>query len=126
MVAGLFARWEKELCRIPGKSKLAEAIRYALTRRVDLERFLHDGRLDIDSNIVERAIQPQTITRKNALVAGSDGGGNTWATIATLLATAKLNGVDPHAWLTRTLERLAADWPNRLIDDLMPWNHETA
>jgi transposase len=126
LVAELFARWEKELARIPGKSKLAEAIRYAIARRADLERFLHDGRLDIDSNIVERAIRPQTITRKNALFAGSDGGGNTWATIATLLATAKLNGVDPHAWLTRTLERLAADWPNRLIDDLMPWNHKTA
>lgn len=126
LVAELFARWEKELGRIPGKSKLAEAIRYAIARRADLERFLHDGRLDIDSNIVERAIRPQTITRKNALFAGSDGGGNTWATIATLLATAKLNGVDPHAWLTRTLERLAADWPNRLIDDLMPWNHKTA
>ena len=126
VVAELFARWERELGRIPGKSKLAEAIRYALTRRVDLERFLHDGRVELDSNIVERTIRPQTITRKNALFAGSDGGGKTWATIATLLATAKLNGVDPYAWLTTTLERLAADWPNRLIDDLMPWNHQPA
>ncbi|MEM6847637.1 MAG: transposase domain-containing protein, partial [Pseudomonadota bacterium] len=74
------------------------------------------------SNIVERAIRPQTITRKNALFAGSDGGGRTWATLATLLTTAKLNGIDPHAWLTLTLERIAIDWPNRQLDDLMPWH----
>jgi len=122
----LFARREKELGRIPGKSKRVEAIRYALARRLDLERFLHDGCLDIDSNIVERAIRPQTITRKNALFAGSDGGGHTWTTMATLLTTAKLIGVDPQAWLTMILERLAADWPNRLIDDLMPWNDQPA
>ena len=123
IVAQLFALWEKELPRLSGKSKLAEAIRYALSRRVVLERFLGDGRIEIDSNIVERAIRPQTITRKNALFAGSDGGGRTWATIATLLTTAKMNGVDPFAWLTQTLERLAAGWPNSQIDDLMPWNY---
>jgi Transposase IS66 family len=61
IVAALFARWEDELTRVPGKSKLAEAIRYASTRRVELERFLHDGRLDIDNNTVERAIRPQTM-----------------------------------------------------------------
>ncbi|MEO8757483.1 MAG: transposase domain-containing protein, partial [Devosia sp.] len=59
----------------------------------------------------------------NALFAGSEGGGRTWATIATLLATAKLNGVDPQAWLTITLERIANRWPNSDIDALMPWNH---
>lgn len=123
VVAELFERWEAELQRIPGKAKLAEAIRYALRRRADLERFLDDGRLDIDNNTVERAIRPQTITRKNALFAGSDGGGRTWATIATLLASARLNGVDPYAWLKTTLERIAGGWPNRDIDALMPWNH---
>jgi transposase len=103
------------------KSKLAEAIRYALNRRAMLERFLSDGRIELDSNTVERAIRPQTITRKNALFAGSDGGGRTWATIASLLATAKMNQVDPHAWLTQTLERIASRWPNRDIEALMPW-----
>mgnify|MGYP001792258049 CR=1 FL=1 len=63
-----------------------------------------------------------TITRKNALFAGSDGGGRTWVMIAKHLATAKLNCVDPHAWLTETLGRIAADWPNRQLDDLMPWH----
>ncbi|MER8451837.1 transposase domain-containing protein, partial [Mesorhizobium sp. M1428] len=64
------------------------------------------------------------ITRKNSLFAGSDGGGRTWATIATLLTTAKMNQVDPHAWLTLTLERIANGWPNSDIDALMPWNYQ--
>lgn len=65
---------QKTLPRIPGKSKLAEAIRYATSRRSIFERFLTDGRIELDSNIVERAIRPQTITRKNSLFAGSDEG----------------------------------------------------
>jgi hypothetical protein len=122
IVARLFELWETELPRLSGKSKLAEAIRYAISRRTALERFLSDGRVEIDSNIVERAIRPQTITRKNALLAGSAGGGRTWATVATLLQTAKMNDVDPHAWLTQTLERIAQGWPISSIDQLMPWN----
>jgi transposase len=124
IVADLFKLWETELPRISGKSKLAEAIRYATSRREILGRFLLDGRIEIDSNIVERAIRPQTITRKNALFAGSDGGGRTWATIATLLQTAKMNDVDPLAWLAQTLERIANRWPISQIDKLMPWNHK--
>jgi len=123
VIAALFSLWHTELPRIPGKSKLAEAIRYATRHRAGLERFLADGRLDIDNNPVERAIRPQTITRKNALFAGSDGGGNTWATIATLLATARLNEVDPYAWMKLTLERIASGWPNKDLDALMPWRH---
>ena len=123
VVQALWALWESELPRVPGKSKTAEAIRYAIGRRDALERFLHDGRLDIDNNTVERAIRPQTITRKNALFAGSDGGGRTWATIATLLATCRLNNVDPQAWLTTTLQRIAEGWPNKNIDELLPWNY---
>lgn len=87
VVAELFALWQKTLPRISGKSKLAEALRYAISRRAIFERFLTDGRIELDSNIVERAIRPQAITRKNSLFAGSDGGGRTWATIATLLQT---------------------------------------
>jgi transposase len=123
IVADLFELWQDALPRISGKSKLAEAIRYAISRRPALERFLSDGRIEIDSNIVERAIRPQAITRKNSLFAGSDGGGRTWATIATLLQTAKMNDVDPQAWLTQTLERIANGWPNAEIDALMPWKY---
>ena len=126
IVAELFERWETELQRIPRKSKLADAIRYGIRRRAAFERFLHDGRLDIDNNTVERTIRPQTITRKNSLFAGSDGGGRTWAILATLLATAKINNVDPHAWLKLTLERIASGWPNRQLDALMPWNYRRA
>jgi len=125
IVASLFEIWEKELAKVSGKSKTAEAIRYARTRRESLERFLTDGRIEIDSNIVERAIRPQTITRKNSLFAGSEGGGNTWATIATLLQTAKMNDVDPLAWLTQTLVRMANHWPAQDIEALMPWNFKS-
>ena len=124
VVSTLFKLWEKELPKLSRKSKLAEAIRDALTRRASLERFLSDGRVELDSNTVERAIRPQTITRKNSLFAGSDGGGRTWAAIASLLATAKMNNVGPHAWLTQTLERIANGWPNREIEALMPWNYQ--
>ncbi|RVM13879.1 IS66 family transposase [Sinorhizobium meliloti] len=121
-VASLFELWEKALGKVSGKSKTAEAIRYALTRREALERFLTDGRIEIDSNIVERAIRPQTITRKNSLFAGSEGGGRTWATVATLLQTCKMNGVDPLDWLSQTLTRIAQGWPASEIEALMPWN----
>lgn len=107
IVADLFDLWQQTLRRISGKSKLAEAIRYAGSRRAIFERFLADGRIELDSNIVERAIRPQTITRKNSLFAGSDGGGRTWATIATLLQTATMNNVDPFAWFALTLQRIA-------------------
>lgn len=97
IVAELFALWQHNLPRISGKSKLAEAIRYAVARREIFGRFLTDGLIELDSNIVERAIRPQTITRKNSLFACSDGGRRTWATIATLLQTCKMNNVDPAA-----------------------------
>ncbi|WP_281932789.1 IS66 family transposase [Methylocystis iwaonis] len=126
IVRALFDLWERELPRISGKSKLAEAIRYARSHRTVLERFLEDGRVEIDSNIVERAIRPQTITRKNSLFAGSAGGGRTWASIATMLQTCKMNGVDSQAWAKQTLERIANRWPNKDIEALMPWNFKPA
>jgi transposase len=95
------------LPRIWGKSKLAEALCYAIARQEIFEQILTDGTNELDSNNVERAIRPQTITRKNSLFAGSDGGGRTLATIATLLQTCEIDGVDPAAWLTQTLERIA-------------------
>jgi hypothetical protein len=74
-----------KLALVSQKSKLAEAIRYALSRWAGLARFLDDGRIEIDSNVVERAIRPIALNRKNALFAGSDGGGAHWATIASLV-----------------------------------------
>jgi transposase len=102
---------DARLRQVSAKSKLAEAIRYALTRWDGLTRFLDDGRIDLDSNPVERSIRPLALNRKNALFAGSDEGGDNWAVIATLIECCKLNGVNPHAWLTATLSKLAAGHP---------------
>lgn len=122
VVADLYKLWQDTLPRISGKSKLAEAVRYTLNRREAFEQFLHDGRIEIDSNIVERAIRPQATVRKNSLFAENAGGGRTWATLSTLIQSAKMNEVDPMAWLTQTLERIVAGWPSSDLDALMPWN----
>ena len=114
------------LSQASAKSKLAEAIRYATTRWAGLTRFLDDGRIELDNNIVERAIRPLALNRKNALFAGSDDGGDHWAVIASLIETCKLNAVDPQAWLADTLTRLAAGHGNLRRDDLMPWNFTPA
>ena len=90
-------------------------------RRDGLTRYLDDGRIEIDTNTVERSIRPLALNRKNALFAGSDEGGANWAIIASLIETAKLNSVNPHAWLTDTLTKLVNRWPVARIDDLMPW-----
>lgn len=77
--------------------------------------------IEIDTNVVERSMRPIALSRKNALFAGSDEGGANWAIIASLIETAKLNRVDPHAWLTDTLTKLVNRWPAARIDELMPW-----
>ena len=112
---------DARLRQLSAKSKLAEAIRYALTRWNGLAWFLEDGRVDLDSNTVERSIRPLALNRKNALFAGSDEGGDNWAVIATLIENCKLSGIDPHAWLTDTLSKLANGHPATRIGDLMPW-----
>jgi len=117
---------ERQLPRLPQRSALAEAIRYALARWPALCRFLEDGRIDLDTNTVERAIRPVTLGRKNALFAGSDGGADRWATISTLITTAKLNDVNPQAWLTDVLQRLTDGHPINRIGELLPWNWAAA
>jgi transposase len=107
--------------QVSAKSKLGEAIRYALTRWEGLSRFIDDGRIDLDSNTVERSIRPLALNRKNALFAGSDEGGDNWAVIATLIECCKLNAVNPHEWLTDTLSRLANGHPANSVAELMPW-----
>ena len=107
--------------QVSAKSKIGEAIRYALTRWDGLSRFLDDGRVDLDSNTVERSIRPLALNRKNALFAGSDEGGDNWAVIATLIENCKLSGINPHAWLTETLTKLANGHPANAVGELMPW-----
>jgi transposase len=114
-----------KLTLISQKSKLAEAIRYALSRWEGLTRFLDDGCVEIDSNVVERAIRPIALNRKNALFAGSDGGGEHWAVIASLIETCKLIGVEPNAYLADVITRIVNDHPNSRIDELLPWAYLT-
>jgi transposase len=113
---------EQQLTTVSQKSSIAEAIRYALARWAGLVLFLDDGRIELDSNAVERAIRPITLNRKNALFAGSDTGGASWGVIASLIETCKLNRVDPHAYLSAVLTKLANGHLASRIDELMPWN----
>jgi len=114
--------WFKaSLARVSQGSTLADALRYGLNHWDGLCRFLEDGRIEIDSNTVERSIRGIALNRKNALFAGHDHGAEGWAMIASLLETCKLNAVDPLAWLTDVLTKLINRWPASRIDELMPW-----
>jgi len=99
---------------------LVQAIRYALGRLPKARPYLENGILETDNNSVERAMKPVEIGRKNWTFAGSEGGGKAMAIAYPLIETAKLNNVDPHAWLTDVLGRIADHKINR-IDELLPW-----
>jgi transposase len=109
------------LAKISGKSALAGAIRYVTSRWKALTRFVDDGRLEMSNNAAERAIRPLALGRKNYLFAGSDEGGRRAALMYTLIETAKMNDVDPEAWLSDIVARIA-DHPINRIDELLPWN----
>ena len=117
-----FKSWlEKTSPLVPGSSKMAKAIRYALHHWDGLILFANDGRIEMDTNTVERSIRPLALNRKNALFAGHDRGAEHWGIVASLIETAKLNGVDPQAYLASVLSRLVNGWPMRKIDELLPW-----
>jgi transposase len=121
-IAALKSFFERQLGRVSGKSPVAKAIRYGLNHWEGLTRFLDDGRIDLDSNIVERSMRPQALTRKNALFAGHDDGAENWAVVASLIETCKLGKIDPYAYLADVLVRLVNLWPNARLDELLPWN----
>ena len=102
---------EAKLAAVSGKSTIAEAIRYALSRWAGLTRYLDDGRIEIDNNVVERAMRPIALGRKNHLFAGSDEGGRHWAVHASLIETAKMNDLDPQAYLADVLAKIPATIP---------------
>ena len=110
-----------KLSLISQKTKLAEAIRYALSRWSGLCLFLDDGRIELDNNTVERTMRPLTLNRKNALFAGSDGGAEHWAVIASLVETCKLNGVEPHGYLADTITKIVQGHPQSQLEELLPW-----
>lgn len=109
--------------RASAKSPLGEALAYIAKYRDGLGRFLIDGRVEIDSNTVERTIRPIALNRKNSLFAGHDGGAENWAVIASLIETCKMNSIDPHAWLAATLTAIVSGHKQSKIDELLPWNY---
>lgn len=117
-----FHKWaQTQLTRIPGKSDLAKAFRYGLNRWPSFTLFLDDGRVAIDNNAAERGMRPIGVGRRNWLFAGSDTGGETLARAMTVIETAKMNGLDPQAYLADILDRIHDHKINRL-DELLPWN----
>ena len=118
-----FGAWlQNQRVRVSPKSRLGEKLAYIANHWEGLQTFLNDGRVEIDSNQVENLIRPIALNRKNALFAGHDEGGQAWGRIASLIETAKINGVEPFEYLKATLEAIAAGHPAKQIDDLLPWN----
>ena len=117
-----FFTWaDATVVKLSAKSALAEAFRYTIKRRKALSRFVTDGRLEADNNIAENAMRAIAVGRKNYLFCGSDTGGDRAASIYTLVQTAKLNGVNPEAYLKGILTKIADGHPINRINELMPW-----
>ena len=110
-----------QLPRLSAKGPLAKAIRYALTRLQRLRPYLEHGFLELDNNAAERAMRPLALGRKNYLFMGSLAGGKAAAIAYTLIETAKMNGLDPQAWLTDVLHQIP-EHPSNRVDELLPWN----
>jgi transposase len=108
--------------RLSGKSALGKALQYALSRWDALARYVEDGRLSIDNNLAERQLRNIAVTRKNYLFLGSDAGGQRAAIIYTIAETAKLNGLNPEAYIAAILDRLACGHPISRLGELLPWN----
>jgi transposase len=118
---GLRRQMEATRLQLSAKSSLAVAITYALKRWVALTRYIDDGRLEIDNLIAERAIRGVAIGRRNWLFAGSKAGGDRAAAIYSIIETCKLNGIEPRAYISDVMQKIASDWPNSRIEELMPW-----
>ena len=121
LVDEFFTWLAAQAARVSRKSDLGEAMAYMLKRQDGFRLFLEDGRVDIDSNLVENAIRSPAMNRRNALFAGHDEGGRNWARFASLIGTCKMNGVEPYAYLRDLFTKLANGHLDRDIDDLMPW-----
>ena len=109
--------------RVSSKSPTGEALKYIAKYWGGLRLFLDDGSIELDNNPVERTIRPIALNRKNALFAGHDAGAQNWAIIASLIETCKLNGIEPHGYLSGVLTAIAAGHKQTDINDLLPWNY---
>jgi len=122
LVTALRVVLDDALRKLAPRSPMAKAIRYGTKRWDAFTRFLDDGRLEIDNNVAERAIRPIAIGRKNWLFAGSEAGGERAAAIYSVIETAKMNSLEPQAYIAGVIARIAEDWPASRWDELMPWN----
>ena len=114
---------QEHLTRVPGWSPLAKAMRYALSHWTGLILYLDDGRLEMDTNVVERALRPAVLQRKNALFAGSDAAARFWAIANSLVQTCKLNDIEPLGYLTDVLQRIVSGrTKHHELYKLLPWN----
>jgi hypothetical protein len=126
-MAAMKTRLEGALEEVSAKSPLAGAIRYSLNHWEGFTLFLEDGRIEVDNNTVERNMRPIALGRKNSLFAGNDGGAETWAILASLLNTAKLNEIDPYAWLGDVLEKMVSgEVKSHQLHQLLAWNWKAA
>ena len=121
LVDALEAWLHEQRAKLSAKADLAKAIAYSLNRWDALTRFLDDGRMCMTNNAAEREIRAVAVGRANWTFAGSDAGGERAAAIYSLIASAKLNDIDPRAWLADVLARLP-DHPARRVAELLPWN----
>jgi transposase len=121
LMVALEAWLREQRTKLSGQSNVSKAVAYCLTRWVALTRFLDDGRLCMSNNVAEREIRPIAVGRHNWTFAGSDEGGRRAAAVYTLIHSARINDIDPHAWLADVLARLQ-DHPAKRIDELLPWN----
>ena len=121
LVEALKTWLENRLAAVSDKSTIAEVIRYGFNHWQGLVRFLDDGRIEMDTNSVERAMRPIALNRRNSLFAGHDQGAVNWACIASLIETAKLQDIDPKPYLADILSKLVNGWPMAKIDELLPW-----
>jgi len=118
-----FGIWlERQRARVSKKARLGQALTYITNQWDGLQVFLHDGHVEIDSNAVENAIRPIALGRKNSLFAGHDEGGKNWGLFASLIATCKMNDINPFDYLRTTFELIAKGHPQSKLDDLLPWN----
>ncbi len=121
LIDTFFAWLKAQAARVSRKSDLGEAMAYMLKRQDGFRMFLEDGRVDIDSNLVENAIRSPAMNRRNALFAGHDEGGRNWARFTSLIGTCKMNGVEPYAYLRNLFIKMANGHLASDIGALMPW-----
>jgi hypothetical protein len=127
LMEALRARLTAMVGQLFSQSKLAEAINYALNHWDGLTLFLRDGRVEVDSNSVERSMRPIAMGRRNSLFSGSEGGAESWAILASLVNTAKLHELDPQAYLTDVLERIVSgQTKSHRLHELLAWNWKAA